>query len=104
FARDPQGVMRQVLANPPHDRILFRSQHVFVTGPSGEVLADEIGRVEDMQASYDRMCARIGIPSEALERANSSRHEGYRGYYDKSQKAGVTALYAKDLEIFGYSF
>jgi hypothetical protein len=104
FDRDPKGVMRHLLANPPHQHILFQPQHQFVTDPDGGVIADEVGRVEEMQASYDRFAARIGIPSHQLEKANSSRRGDYRAYYDQPLIDGVARLYARDIELFGYEF
>lgn len=104
FQRNPQAVMRHFLARPPHDHILFRPQHSFVTDASGNLLADYIGRVEAMQASYDEACARIGIPTAQLERANASTHRDYREYYDEALKDGVARLYAPDLEMFDYQF
>ncbi len=104
FDRDPKGVMRYLLANPPHHHILFTPQHQFVTGADGSLIADEVGRVEDMQACYDRFAARIGIPSQQLEKANSSRRGDYRAYYDQQLIDGVAKLYARDVDLFGYTF
>ena len=104
FERDPKGVMRHFLANPPHRHILFKPQTHFVTGEDGKLLSDYIGRVEQMQQSYDEICARIGIESRPLERVNSSSRSGYRDYYDAALVDGVSRLYASDLEAFGYSF
>jgi hypothetical protein len=103
FDTAPQQVMRNVLANPPAN-ILFAPQHTFVCDADGALLADEIGRVEDMQGSYDRICTRAGVPTQALEHANSSRHNHYRDYYDDDLKAKVAQLYRRDLELFGYEF
>ncbi len=104
FERDPQAVMRQVLQNPPLRHILFQPQHVFVSGPDGALLADCLGRVEQMQESYDEIAGRLGIPSTRLDRVNASRRRGYRDYYDQGLVDGVAKLYARDLELFGYEF
>jgi hypothetical protein len=104
FDRDPKAVMRHFIANPPWAHILFQPQHSFVTSSEGEILADDVGRVEEMQASYDRIARRIGIPTAALEKVNSSDRKDYRDYYDQSLIDGVAKLYARDLELFGYEF
>ena len=105
FDRDPRAVMRHFLFTaPPERHILFAPQHVLVTGADGELLADEIGRVEQMQQSYDAMCTRIGIPSRPLEKVNSSRRGDYRQYYDQQLIDGVAHRYARDLDLFGYQF
>lgn len=105
FEHDPKGVMRHFLFTaPPHHHIVFRPQHSFVCAPDGTGLADYLGRVEDMQTSYDVICERIGISSAALGRANGSKHADYRSYYDDQLKDGVARLYARDIELFGYEF
>jgi hypothetical protein len=104
FEKDPQRVMRHFIANPPMAHILFQPQHRFVTDERGELLADKVGRVEEMQHSYDEIAKRIGIPTAQLERVNSSKRRDYREYYDDSLKDGVAELYSRDLELFGYEF
>ena len=105
FDRDPKAVMRHFLfAAPPERHILFAPQHIFVTQEDGQLLADEVGRVEQMQQSYDRICARIGIPSRELDKVNQSRRGHYRDYYDQQLIDGVATRYARDLELFGYQF
>jgi hypothetical protein len=104
FERDPQGVMRHYLAHPPLQHILFRPQHEFLTGEDGALLTDYVGRTEQMQQSYDQICARIGIPPQPLERVNSSKRRDYREYYDETLRDGVARFYAQDLELFGYEF
>jgi hypothetical protein len=104
FEKNPPAVMRHYLANPPLRHILFRPQHEFVTDEKGDLLSDHIGRVEQMQQSYDEICARIGIPTSALEKVNSSRRRDFRDYYDQELIDGVAKLYARDLELFGYEF
>jgi hypothetical protein len=104
FERDPQAVMRHYLAQPPWQHILFQPQHTFVTDGGGELLTDTVGRVEDMQGSYDAICRKIGIATRKLEKVNSSKRRDYREYYDQALIDGVAKLYATDLELFGYEF
>ena len=106
FEQQPQAVMRHFLfEKPPEQHILFQPQASLLVGEDGKTLmADHIGHVEDMQGSYDAICARIGIASRPLDRVNGSRHGDYRHYYDQDLIEGVAARYAQDLEQFGYSF
>ena len=104
FEHDPRGVMRQILHERPTDHVLFAPQHSFLTDEHGELLSDAIGRVETMQADYDRFAARLGFPSTQLARVNSSRRGNYRAYYDKQLADGVSELYRRDLDLFGYTF
>lgn len=105
FERDPKSVMRHLLFTaPPTQHILFQPQHIFVTSEDGALLTDTIGRVEQMQESYDLVCRCIGIESTPLARSNASKRGDYRDYYDEQLKSGVERLYARDLELFGYRF
>jgi hypothetical protein len=104
FEGDPKAVMHQMLAKPPLQHILFQPQNLLVTDAEGQLLTDYIGRVEEMQRSYDEICERIGIPTAELEKVNSSRRKDYRDYYDQPLIDGVAKLYARDLELFGYQF
>jgi hypothetical protein len=106
FQRWPQAVMRHFLfEQPPEDHILFQPQSTLLLAEDGRtLLTDQIGRVEDMQASYDAICARIGIASRPLDRVNASPRGDYRRYYDRALIDGVAARYARDLDLFGYGF
>lgn len=105
FLAKPQEVMRHILFEArPLEHVLFQPQHSFVTDADGQLLADVVGRVEEMQASYDALCERIGIAGAALGQVNSSRRGSYRDYYDPPLIDGVAQLYRRDLELFGYEF
>ncbi len=106
FQRRPREVMRHFLfREPPEHHVLFQSQASLLVGEDGRtLLTDGIGRVEDMQGSYDAICARIGIASSPLERVNGSTRDDYRRYYDQALIDGVAARYAQDLDLFGYTF
>ena len=106
FERQPRDVMRHFLFEaPPEDHVLFQPQASLLVDEDGRtLLADAVGHVEDMQGSYDAICARIGIASRPLDRVNGSRRGDYRDYYDQALIDGVAARYAQDLDLFGYGF
>jgi hypothetical protein len=105
FLRRPREVMRHFLFKErPVDHLLFQPQHTLVTDRQGRLLADVVGRVEEMQTSYDEICARMGVSSAVLDRVNSSEHGAFRDYYDAELVEGVATFYKRDLELFGYAF
>jgi hypothetical protein len=105
FERDPQSTMRKILFEVrPLDHVHFQPQYTLLTNDAGALEMDIIGRVERMQADYDSICARIGIPARALDKVNSSKRGDYRQYYDQALIDGVTELYHRDLALFDYSF
>ena len=105
FDRDPRKIMREfAIEKPPKEHLLFFPQYMFVTDREGRLLADQVGRVEEMQASYDAIAARLGVPTATLEQVNSSRRGDYRAYYDQELIDAVARLYRRDLDLFGYTF
>lgn len=105
FEQDPQGTMRKILFElRPTDHVHFQTQASLLARDDGQLDVDYVGRVEQMQADYDAVCARIGIPSRALDKVNSSKRGDYRQYYDQALIDGVAELYRRDLDLFGYSF
>jgi hypothetical protein len=106
FQSQPREAMHHFMfRDPPEGHILFQPQASLLVDVDGKtLLTDAVGRVEDMQASYDAICARIGIPSRRLDRVNASTRGDYRRYYDQALIDGVTARYALDLDLFGYTF
>ncbi len=106
FERRPRDVMRHFLfEDPPEHHVLFQPQASLLVDDDGEsLLVDTVGRVEDMQESYDTICARIGIGSRPLDRVNGGRRDDYRRYYDQTMIDGVAARYGQDLNLFGYTF
>jgi len=105
FEKSPRRVMEHFLfREPPEHHILFQPQCAMLTSEDGTLLTDMVGRVEDMQASYEAICVRIGIPSRPLAQVNGSKRGDYRQYYDDALRDGVATRYARDLELFGYAF
>ncbi|MEO6137410.1 MAG: sulfotransferase family 2 domain-containing protein [Luteimonas sp.] len=105
FGQNPGEVMRRILfqVRPLH-HILFQPQSAMLCDEDGRLLADYTGRVEHMQESYDHISARLGIPGRILGKINGSQRGDYRQYYDSTLINGVSALYHRDLELFGYEF
>lgn len=105
FLKNPQQVMRYILKDErAKQHVLFQPQHTFVTDADGALLADHVGRVEDMQGSYDLICKRLKLPGATLGQVNSSRRGSYRDYYDDALIRDVGTMYKRDLELFGYGF
>ncbi len=105
FETEPQRYMKWVVREQkPVDHLLYQPQHAMVTGADGRLEIDIVGRNETMQASYDAICARIGLPTTALERVNASRHRPWQEYYDRELVGLVSSQYARDLELFDYRF
>ena len=72
----------------------------------GDKLAvDFVGRFENLQYDFDRVCDRIGIERQILPHKNAMpRKQHYTDFYDEESQALVRTLYLQDIECFGYEF
>jgi hypothetical protein len=105
FNQRPRAVMKSIITSQSTlDHLLCRPQYEFLVDDSGGVVMDFIGRNEQMQASFDTICSKLGLPSQVLGRANASQHRPWQDYYDDELVSLVGQVYRKDLELFGYEF
>jgi hypothetical protein len=79
------------------DLFVMRQQTECVSG------ADFVGRFEEMDGDFARVCAQLNIRA-SLPKKNASQHGVYASYYNAWSRGFVAARYAKDIEQFGYTF
>lgn len=84
----------------------FRPQHLWLTlpGRTGPQV-DFIGRFERFEEDFTTICERLGVrraPSHA--NPGRSRPASYREAYTDRTAEIVGEAYARDIELFGYSF
>jgi hypothetical protein len=65
---------------------------------------DFIGRFENLESDWKKLCSMIGIPNKVLPKHNATTHENYRNYYDAELRELVAFRYAKTIEQFNYQF
>jgi len=85
----------------------FRSQHITVCGPDDMILADFVGRFENLEADFAHVVRKIGASHLELPHLLPSPSRGarsYRDYYDDETAERVGERFRKDVEIFGYQF
>lgn len=105
FETEPLRYMKYVIRElKPMDHLLYQPQHAMVTDAESKLELDIVGRNETMQASYDEICAQVGMETTQLERVNSSKHRPWQEYYDRDLVGWVSDLYRRDLELFNYGF
>ena len=98
-------------------------QYEFIYGRNKQLLVDFVGKFENLQSDFDRICLILKIRDKVLPHVNSSKkannvkdkikkiifkpktiHEHYTEYYDDELKGLVEKKYFRDLETFDYTF
>lgn len=84
----------------------IKSQSFFITDQNENLLVDFIGKFENLENDYKKVCKIIGIKKlKKLPTKNKSkRKKDYREYYGEETKKLVYERYKKDFEILGYKF
>jgi chondroitin 4-sulfotransferase 11 len=79
----------------------FRPQHEFICDENGEILVDFVGRYENLLVDWAYVCATLGVSAE-LAHHRPGKHGPYHAYYTPETWEQLSAMYARDIEIFGY--
>ena len=75
-------------------------------GNNGEILADFIGRFENLEEDWKYVANKIGV-CDTLPQKNSNPHKPkkhYSTYYTPKTKQIIEEKFKEDIEYFGYSF
>lgn len=65
---------------------------------------DYIGRFENIQRDYDKICDTVGIPRERLPHANKTSDRHYSTYYNDDTRQIIGQKFAIDIDRFGYKY
>ena len=95
--------LREFLENHGEQWAL-RPQLFWLMDADGNIGVSEIGRFESLEADFDRICQLIGIETPSLGHALYTGSYDYREIYDSWSRQWVADRYAKEIEIFEYSF
>lgn len=98
-------------------------QYKYVSDHDGKLIVDFIGKFENFQNDFDKVCTILKITNSKLPHVNSSKKalglkanikkiffkpityfEDYTQYYDNELKDIIAEVYSKDLDKFGYTF
>lgn len=80
------------------------NQYGFLADPDGNLLVDFVGKFENLDEDFERICGHLNI-KENLPRKNTSKRElDYRKYYTAVSKELVSEYFKKDIDFFQYTF
>jgi chondroitin 4-sulfotransferase 11 len=83
---------------------MFMPQSDWITDENGTILVNFIGKFENLQGDFDKICERLKRKKTILPHIKSSSRANYREYYDEETAEIVENWFRKDIENFGYKF
>lgn len=82
----------------------FRPQVEFIYDEQGNCLVDFIGRFENLEEDFIKLCTLLPVSGVKLQKSNKSSHRHYSTYYDERTRNIVAQYYADDIRLFSYTF
>lgn len=79
-------------------------QYKFILDEQGQPLVNEILRFENFDTDVTRVLNLLGVKFDVILHAKKSNRTHYSEYYSPETKEMVADIYAKDIEMLGYSF
>jgi Sulfotransferase family len=79
------------------------SQKRFLADSEGRLIVKFVGKYENINADFAKICKMIGI-SSVLPHINMSNHAPYRDYYKETTKRKIAQAFAGDIDCFAYHF
>lgn len=80
-----------------------RFQKDFIYSDSGKLLVDFIGRFENLEIDFQKICDQLNI-SVSLPKLNASNRRPYQYYYNRNTKELIREHFKPDIELFKYEF
>lgn len=71
---------------------------------SGRLLMDFVGKLENLDQDWQTACTRAGIPYQALPRKNVTERKPFKDYYDPESVKLVAKHWAREIELFEYTY
>jgi hypothetical protein len=79
-------------------------QKEFFYDGNGNCIVDFIGKLENLDQDFKKICNKIGIEAELPHKNKSKRKRDYRKYYTEETKKLVEKAFREDIELFYYEF
>lgn len=100
----------RLIRGRPHPH--WDPQHTFLFDERGALLVDFVGRFERFEADAQRAFDALGLGARlggwrsvrVPHAKGGGARPSYREYYDDETREAVREMYARDLEVFGYTF
>lgn len=81
-----------------------RSQYALVCDKQGRIIVDFLGRLENIQNDFQRLCDLLNLEPPPLPHAFARTQGNWRDYYNDAIREKVATHWKTDLDLFGYDF
>ena len=88
-------------SNSFDDVVALKRQHGFLE-IDGKIEMDFIGRFENLQEDFNRLCEGLGLGKRILPHEMKGTYNDYDWFYTKETREIVAEYYSKDFEMFNY--
>lgn len=85
------------------DHIHLEHQHRFICNEKNKIAVNFVGKFETLQKDFKILCSMLNI-DPTLPHQNKSNHTNYREYYNEELMNIIGKRYAKDIQLFDYTF
>lgn len=92
---DPSLISKRKRVNVPQTHWLVDEE--------GEIIVDFIGRFENFDADFNRLCKIINVKA-TLPHLNKTQHKHYSYYYDDKTRNIIENYFKEDIDTFNYKF
>ncbi len=82
---------------------MFQPQTQWLVDEQGELLVDFVGRFENLEVDFQRVCQSLNLKL-ALGHKKKSKRGSYRDYYSSNSRDLIADIFASDIQIFDYNF
>lgn len=71
----------------------------------GQLLVDKVAKYEQLEEDYQSICSHLGLPYQPLpHKRQATDRKPYQDYYNDELRRLVGEYFAKDIELFEYTF
>jgi len=107
YAAKGRKELKKAFSNWLPGRVVANKNLVYYADSGGNLILDYYMRFENISKDYEKLCDRLGIPSDVLPtmkgkyRANKSH---YTDYYDLKTRTLVETIFKETIQLFDYEF
>jgi len=80
----------------------FQPQHQYIYSEDGRCLMDMVGRLENIEQDFKKICARLGVDASLPHQNRTKRERDYESFYKANSKWKVSNVYKHDFKLLGY--